>query len=67
MDLVKQFFEEKRSLYKHHLDSFDDLLGVKIKRILLADVNRIIVSDVKKFSIEYKDIWVLRPEITENF
>ena len=31
MDLVRQFFKEKRSLYKHHLDSFDDLLTVKVK------------------------------------
>lgn len=50
------------------MESFDFLLNTKIKQIIKANVNNKIQSEVKpEFTLKYKKVKVLKPEIAENF
>ncbi|QDS76845.1 DNA-directed RNA polymerase III subunit [Venturia effusa] len=55
-------FLKVKGLIKQHIDSFNHFLEVELKKIVLANANKKVTSDVdNKFWLEYTDIRVLRP------
>lgn len=66
--LVPAFITSKTDLFQHHISSFNSFLQSELPKILQAEVNNVVTSDVEpRVSIRYKNINVLRPVINDNF
>jgi DNA-directed RNA polymerase III subunit RPC2 len=67
-DLLSHFIPTTKRLVSAHLRSFNYFLNNGIKNIVNAKVNRSIQSDVlNDFKITFKNIFITKPEITENY
>jgi len=61
-------FLKVRGLVKQHIDSFNHFINIGIKELVKAKSNYMITSDYDpKFYLKYKDIYVEKPTIYEDF
>ena len=67
-DLLAHLVPTVRRLVGSHLRSFNYFLNHQMQNIVNAKVNNSVQSDVlNDFRVEYKRIYVSKPEISENF
>lgn len=60
-------FLKVRGLVKQHIDSFNHFVNVDIKKIVAAEGNRELRSDInKKFFLQYENIYIGRPCIVQD-
>ena len=67
-DLVVEFVPDIRTLLSHHLTSFNYLIETEMPKIIMAQVNNQIQSQISpNFKIKYKKIQLRKPEFVESW